>query len=282
MFISCFDYVCDYVWQLVCVKLTIASFVSFAGLSELSFDPRPEIRKSALQILFDTLRNHGQHFSLPLWERVFESVLFRMFDYVRHAIDPSTENSFGEGAHGDIAEFDQDSWLYETCTLSLELIVDLFVKFYSTVNPLLKKVLMLLVSFIKRPHQSLAGIGIAAYVRLISNSGDLFSDDKWLDVVYSLKEAAVSTLPDFSFVLAGDSSVRSSEESISRQDPAESTGTGTHHDADSLRTQQFYAAVADVKCRCAVQLLLIQVIIEWLFFNFQFILNSMLHRNGIK
>ncbi|KMT00110.1 hypothetical protein BVRB_1g019340 [Beta vulgaris subsp. vulgaris] len=237
-------------------------FPLLAGLSELSFDPRPEIRKSALQILFDTLRNHGQHFSLPLWERVFESVLFRMFDYVRHAIDPSTENSFGEGAHGDIAEFDQDSWLYETCTLSLELIVDLFVKFYSTVNPLLKKVLMLLVSFIKRPHQSLAGIGIAAYVRLISNSGDLFSDDKWLDVVYSLKEAAVSTLPDFSFVLAGDSSVRSSEESISRQDPAESTGTGTHHDADSLRTQQFYAAVADVKCRCAVQLLLIQAAME--------------------
>lgn len=237
-------------------------FPLLAGLSELSFDPRPEIRKSALQILFDTLRNHGQHFSLPLWERVFESVLFRMFDYVRHAIDPSTENSFGEGAHGDIAEFDQDSWLYETCTLSLELIVDLFVKFYSTVHPLLKKVLMLLVSFIKRPHQSLAGIGIAAYVRLISNSGDLFSDDKWLDVVYSLKEAAVSTLPDFSFVLAGDSSVRSSEESISRQDPAESTGTGTHHDADSLRTQQFYAAVADVKCRCAVQLLLIQAAME--------------------
>jgi len=70
--------------------------LTFAGLSELSFDPRPEIRKRALQILFDTLRNYGHIFSLPLWERVFESVLFRIFDYVRQAVDPSGEGGDGE------------------------------------------------------------------------------------------------------------------------------------------------------------------------------------------
>jgi len=226
-----------------------------AGLSELSFDPRPEIRKSALQILFDTLRNHGHLFSLPLWQRVFESVLFRIFDYVHHAIDP-----VGEGGDGEIAEFDQDSWLYETCTLSLELIVDLFVKFYSTVNPLLKKVLMLLVSFIRRPHQSLAGIGIAAFVRLISTAGDLFSDDKWFDVASSLKEAAVSTLPDFSFITEEDSLVKSNEEFAGGQGSAESNGSDAlDQDSESLRTEQLYAAISDVKCRCSVQLLLIQV-----------------------
>ncbi|XP_057531802.1 brefeldin A-inhibited guanine nucleotide-exchange protein 2 [Amaranthus tricolor] len=235
-------------------------FPLLAGLSELSFDPRPEIRKSALQILFDTLRNHGQHFSLPLWERVFESVLFRIFDYVRHAVDPSTENAFGDG---EIVDFDQDSWLYETCTLSLELIVDLFVKFYSTVHPLLKNVLALLVSFIKRPHQSLAGIGIAAFVRLVSNSGELFSEEKWLEVVSSLKEAAISTLPDFSFIFTGANLVGSVEESVVGQDPEESSGIGTlDHDSESLRTQHFYGSISDVKCRCAVQLLLIQAAME--------------------
>lgn len=238
-------------------SLLLSFSFHFAGLSELSFDPRPEIRKSALQILFDTLRNHGQHFSLPLWERVFESVLFRIFDYVRHAVDPSTENAFGDG---EIVDFDQDSWLYETCTLSLELIVDLFVKFYSTVHPLLKNVLALLVSFIKRPHQSLAGIGIAAFVRLVSNSGELFSEEKWLEVVSSLKEAAISTLPDFSFIFTGDTLGGSVEESFVRQDLEESSGIGTlDHDSESLRTQHFYASISDVKCRCAVQLLLIQV-----------------------
>ncbi|XP_074273160.1 brefeldin A-inhibited guanine nucleotide-exchange protein 2-like [Silene latifolia] len=237
-------------------------FPLLAGLSELSFDPRPEIRKRALQILFDTLRNYGHHFSLPLWERVFESVLFRIFDYVHHAVDTTAENSSGEAIDSELADFDQDSWLYETCTLSLELIVDLFVKFYSTVHPLLKKVLMLLVGFIKRPHQSLAGIGIAAFVRLISNSGDLFSDEKWVDVVFSLKEAAASTLPDFSFIFNEDTSASNNEETISREGTSEPTETDPDLDTEGLRTRQLYAAISDAKSRCAVQLLLIQATME--------------------
>jgi hypothetical protein len=155
-------------------------FLNIAGLSELTFDLRPEIRKSALQVLFDTLRNHGHLFSLPLWEKVFDSVLFPIFDYVRHAIDPSGSSPQGQSVENDPAELDQDAWLYETCTLALQLVVDLFVRFYSTVNPLLKKVLSLLTSFIKRPHQSLAGIGIAAFVRLMSSAGSMFVDEKWL------------------------------------------------------------------------------------------------------
>ncbi|RVX01023.1 Brefeldin A-inhibited guanine nucleotide-exchange protein 2 [Vitis vinifera] len=200
-------------------------FPLLAGLSELSFDPRPEIRKSALQVLFDTLRNHGHHFSLPLWERVFESVLFPIFDYVRHAIDPSGGNMSGQ--------LDGDS------------------------------VMMLLVSFIKRPHQSLAGIGIAAFVRLMSSAGDLFSDEKWLEVVLSLKEAANATLPDFSYIVNGDGMVRNLEESSSRQSNGESAGSGTtDDDSEGLRSHRLYAAVSDAKCRAAVQLLLIQAVME--------------------
>lgn len=237
-------------------------FPLLAGLSELSFDPRPEIRKSALQVLFDTLRNHGHHFSLPLWERVFESVLFPIFDYVRHAIDPSGGNMSGQ-LDGDSGELDQDAWLYETCTLALQLVVDLFVKFYDTVNPLLRKVMMLLVSFIKRPHQSLAGIGIAAFVRLMSSAGDLFSDEKWLEVVLSLKEAANATLPDFSYIVNGDGMVQNLEESSSRQSNEESAGSGTtDDDSEGLRSHRLYAAVSDAKCRAAVQLLLIQAVME--------------------
>lgn len=235
-------------------------FPLLAGLSELSFDPRPEIRKSALQVLFDTLRNHGHLFSLTLWERVFESVLFPIFDYVRHAIDPSGEDSVEQGSYGDTDELDQDAWLYETCTLALQLVVDLFVKFYSTVNPLLKKVLTLLVSFIKRPHQSLAGIGIAAFVRLMSNAGDLFSEEKWLEVVSSLKEAANATCPDFSYILGGDDISRSV---LNEQNIGEPVGSGAlDDDSESLRAQHVYASISDAKCRAAVQLLLIQAVME--------------------
>lgn len=228
-------------------------FPLLAGLSELSFDPRPEIRKSALQVLFDTLRNHGHIFSLSLWERVFESVLFPIFDYVRHAIDPSGGTSLGQEVDNDTGELDQDAWLYETCTLALQLVVDLFVKFYNTVNPLLKKVLMLLVSFIKRPHQSLAGIGIAAFVRLMSNAGELFSEEKWLEVVLSLKEAANATLPDFWYIENGDGMSRGSIEESSGSGNPDNDESGTHH---------LYAAISNAKCRAAVQLLLIQAVME--------------------
>lgn len=225
----------------------------------MSFDPRPEIRKSALQVLFNTLRNYGQHFTLPLWEKVFESVLFRIFDDARHAIDPSGHNSPLHMANDNEEELDQDAWLYETCTLALQLVVDLFVNFYDTVHPLLKKVLTLLVTFIKRPHQSLAGIGIAAFVRLMSNAGELFSEDKWFIVVSSLKEAAEETLPDFSFVLNEDDKIWAQED-LEGNSQDESNGTITSNDdSDTLRRHRLYAAISDVKCRAAIQLLLIQV-----------------------
>nr|XP_027108154.1 brefeldin A-inhibited guanine nucleotide-exchange protein 2 [Coffea arabica] len=238
-------------------------FPLLAGLSELSFDPRTEIRKSALQVLFDTLRNYGHHFSLPLWERVFESVLFPIFDYVRHTIDPTGETYPEEGFDRESGELDQDAWLYETCTLALQLVVDLFVKFYDTVNPLLRKVLSLLVSFIKRPHQSLAGIGIAAFVRLMSHAGNLFSEEKWHEVVFSLKEAADSTLPDFSFALNEDSEVLVHDGDVSRRSSGEFAGANAEdEDLENLRRHRLYASISDAKCRAAVQLLLIQAVME--------------------
>lgn len=226
-------------------------FPLLAGLSELSFDPRPEIRESALEVLFDSLRNHGQLFSLPLWERVFESVLFRIFDSVRHAVDPSGDNFSGRG---DVPDFYEDSWLFGTCTISLELVVDLFIKFYSIVSPLLRKVLTLLVSFMKHPHQSLAGIGVAAFVRLVTNAGHLFTAEKWFEVVSSLKEAATGTLPDFSFVLESNVTDLSNEELLVKQNPGQASW--------STMTHQLYSSLTDARVRCATQLLLVQAVME--------------------
>ncbi|KAL4562789.1 hypothetical protein LXL04_026820 [Taraxacum kok-saghyz] len=209
-------------------------FPLLAGLSELSFDPRPEIRKSALQVLFDTLRNYGHHFSLPLWERVFDSALFPIFDYVRH---PSTTTVASLDA-----DMDQDSWMYETCTLALQLVMDLFVNFYETVNPLLEKILMLLVGFIKRPHQSLAGIGVAAFVRLVGSAGEFFTDGKWGEVVKAVEVAVDETLPNFEFVLDLDGGMGDEDEDVKKD--------------------RVYNAVSDAKCHAAVQLLLIQAITE--------------------
>ena len=47
-------------------------FPLLAGLSELTFDSRPPIRKSALEVLFDILKDHGGLFSASFWARVFD------------------------------------------------------------------------------------------------------------------------------------------------------------------------------------------------------------------
>ncbi|KAK8487056.1 hypothetical protein V6N13_016274 [Hibiscus sabdariffa] len=228
-----------------------------AGLSKLGFDSRPEIRESALQVLFETLRNYSHLFSLPLWEKVFESVFFPIFEHVRHAINPSGDGLPEQGIDGDMSDSDQDGWLYETCTLALQLLVDLFSSFYHTVHPHLRKVLSLLLSFIKRPHQSLAGIGIAAFVRLTSNAGDYFLDEQWLEVASSLKEAVNTTFPDFSYFVSEDGILEDNEHASNDQ-----TKEASHDDTESLRSQRLRASLTDAKCRASVQLLLIQAAME--------------------
>lgn len=191
---------------------------------------------------------------------------------MRHAIDPTGGDSPGQGIDSDMGELDQDAWLYETCTLALQLVVDLFVKFYNTVNPLLRKVLMLLVSFIRRPHQSLAGIGIAAFVRLMSNAGDLFSEDKWLEVVLSLKEAANATLPDFSYIISGETMAISHEQN----NGVSAESDVPDDDSEGLMARRLYASISDAKCRAAVQLLLIQVVSETILYPFCEILHTII------
>ncbi|XP_019152223.1 PREDICTED: brefeldin A-inhibited guanine nucleotide-exchange protein 2-like isoform X2 [Ipomoea nil] len=240
-------------------------FPLLAGLSELSLDPSPEIRKNALEVLFDSLRNYGHHFSLPLWERIFESVLFPILNYVQLTINPSGENSLEQGLDGDEGKQDQDVWLYDMCTLTFEVIVDLLVKFYNTVNPLMWKVLTILVSFIKHPHQGLSGIGITSFVRLTSSAGNLFSEDKWFEVVSFIKEAARATLPDFSFILIEDEDNNKllTEEEILSRNTGESAVTDTpDDDKRNLRLHHLYTSISDVKCRAAVQFLIVQAVVE--------------------
>ncbi len=103
-------------------------FPLLAGLSELTFDPRQEIRQSALEVLFDTLEYHGNSFTPEFWSRVFDSVLLPIFDHVRAEVTDTTTFT-DERRRADV-----DAWLYETCTQCLQHIVDLFVKFYPVVK----------------------------------------------------------------------------------------------------------------------------------------------------
>lgn len=53
------------------------------GLTELTFDPRPAVRRSALDVLFDILHEHGACYSKGFWAKVFERMLLPIFDSVQ-------------------------------------------------------------------------------------------------------------------------------------------------------------------------------------------------------
>ena len=52
-------------------------FPLLAGLSELTFDPREDIRATSLKVLFDVLAFHGDHFSATFWRGCTTASSFR-------------------------------------------------------------------------------------------------------------------------------------------------------------------------------------------------------------
>ncbi|KAG2485588.1 hypothetical protein HYH03_015653 [Edaphochlamys debaryana] len=165
-------------------------FPLLAGLSELTFDPRQEIRHSALEVLFDILRYHGGSFAQSFWVRIFDSVLLPIFDHVRAEVTDTTTFT------SEKRRQQEEQWLYETCTRCLQHLVDLFVQFYDEASTLLSRLLELLRGFMNRSHQSLAAVGVAAFVRLAVNAGPIMNETCWEMVIAALLALLEETSPD--------------------------------------------------------------------------------------
>lgn len=91
-------------------------FPMLAGLSDLTSDPRPEVRNCALEVLFDLLNERGGKFSSTFWENIFHRVLFPIFDHVRHAGKENLSSN--------------DEWPRDSSIHSLQLLCNLFNTFY--------------------------------------------------------------------------------------------------------------------------------------------------------
>lgn len=79
-------------------------------------------------MLFDILKFHGASFTPQFWLRVFDSVLLPIFDHVRAEVTDTT--TFTD----DKRRAEVDAWLYDTCTRTLQHIVDIVVQYYAAVR----------------------------------------------------------------------------------------------------------------------------------------------------
>ncbi|GIM16142.1 hypothetical protein Vretimale_18795, partial [Volvox reticuliferus] len=90
----------------------------------------------------------------------------------------------------------EEQWLYETCTRCLQHLVDLFVQFYDEAFTLLSRLLDLLRGFMNRSHQSLAAVGVAAFVRLAVKAGPIMNETCWEEVIAALLAILEETAPE--------------------------------------------------------------------------------------
>lgn len=219
-------------------------FPLLAGLSELTFDPRPEIRKGSLEVLFDILKFHGSLFSPPFWLRVFDSVLLPIFDHVRAEVTDTT--TFTD----DVRRAAGDAWLYETCTSTLAHIVDLVATYHTAVPTLLLRVIDLLTGFVKRTHEALAGVGVAALARLASAAGPTFSQEEWGIYTTALLQVSKQTSPKVVDLVR----LRMEKRVAGDQDQ----GGGKVASVWSIGDGAGARRLAEVKVHASVQLLLVQ------------------------
>jgi len=94
----------------------------------------------------------------------------------------------------------------------------------------------------------------------MSNAGDLFSDERWQEVVLSLKEAAAETLPDFVKIIHGMDDIDMAGTTEEHNTTADASISNEEMEAQGINKLEI--AITDAKCRTAVQLLLIQSTME--------------------
>lgn len=179
-------------------------FPLLAGLSELTFDPRSEIRTSALEVLFDTLKFHGGSFAPGFWSRVYSRILFPIFDHVRADIAPSAIR--GDGEDYEVSAADIDDWLYGACTRCLELVVDLAVQFHEAIveADIMPSLLDLICGLSTRSHEQLAACGVVAFKRLLINGAPLMQPKEWQQCMQALRKAFSLTTPDYDLLTTSE------------------------------------------------------------------------------
>ncbi|XP_061978991.1 brefeldin A-inhibited guanine nucleotide-exchange protein 1-like isoform X1 [Populus nigra] len=227
------------------------------GLSKLTSDPRSAIRKSALEVLFNILNDHGHLFSHSFWTTVFNSAIFPIFNSFSDMKDVNDQDSPTSAPPHSVGS----AWDSETSTIAVQCLVYLFVNFFNVVRSQLQSVVSILMGFIRSPVKGPASTGVAALLRLIGELGSRISEDEYREIFLSLKEAAASLLPGFMKVLRIMDGIEMPESSHPFADADVSSDHGfTNDDLEDDNLQTAAYVVSRVKSHIAVQLLIVQVV----------------------
>ncbi|KAL7423231.1 guanine nucleotide exchange protein for ADP-robosylation factor [Cryptotrichosporon argae] len=131
-----------------------------------------EVRRVALDCLFDTLKTHGAGFSTEFWEAVCTHVLFPMFGILTAKTDVRFKS----------AE-DLSVWLSTTLISALRDTIDLYTFYFAQLQRYLDGLLDILVACICQENDTLARIGTSCFQQLLESNVTKLSPENWEIIV---------------------------------------------------------------------------------------------------
>lgn len=158
----------------------------------MTTDSRPTIRKSAVGVLFDILKDHGHLFSQPFWTSIFESVVYPLF---------SSERSTANDLTSTLNSTEDDFLDLETQTLAAKCLVGLFVNFFDVMRPELARIASIVTYFVRSPYKHSASIGVSTLLRLTEQVGSELSEEEWKEILLCFKESVTHTFVVFTKIV---------------------------------------------------------------------------------
>ncbi|KAL7082955.1 hypothetical protein ACP275_14G132100 [Erythranthe tilingii] len=232
-----------------------------SGLSKLTSDPRAAIRKSALEVLFNILKDHGHLFTQSFWANIFKCEIFPIFGFPLDSKEAYKEEGCFSPVSGPLHPDGGSIWDSESSVVAAECLIDLFVQFFDLVRAQLHQVVSILVGFIRSQGQGPSSAGVAALMRLAADLRGKLSEDDWRDIFLCLREAAGSSLPGFVKLLKTMDTIEIPDVTRPNDEIESSSGRGVIKDGsedDNLQTGAYI--ISRMKVHIALQLLIIQVV----------------------
>ncbi|KAM0852329.1 hypothetical protein ACQ4PT_051816 [Festuca glaucescens] len=222
-----------------------------AGLARLTADTRPTIRKGAVEVLFDILKDHGQLFSQSFWTNIFESVIYPLFNG-----EISTPNSQSNST-------EDDSWNFETKTVAVKCLVDLYVTFFDVMRPELIRVTSVVTSFIRSPYRQSASIGMSVFQCLTEGLASKLSKDEWKEILLCFKESAAQTFVVFEKIVKMMQDIEIPEKNESYSEAEQYSEHDIYNeDEEEANMETSSYAIVKMKNHMSLQLLIVQGIVK--------------------
>jgi brefeldin A-inhibited guanine nucleotide-exchange protein len=131
-----------------------------------------EVRRVALDCLFETLKTHGSNFSSEFWNVVCEQTLFPIFGVLR-----------AKQGHRFKTPEDMSVWLSTTLISALRDLINLYTFYFDTLQKYLDGLLDILVACICQENDTLARIGTSCLQQLLESNVTKLSPHNWEIIV---------------------------------------------------------------------------------------------------